>query len=74
MIQVFHISALRERREVEEIGTVRVNEGVEAQSGAPWIGEVHDVHVWVAVSLSLAPQQQSIFGSFLFTQIVIFVL
>lgn len=62
MVQVLHVSARLQRVEVEQIWTMRVNERIEAETGAPRRRKVDDVDVRVAVSLSLAPQQQSIFG------------
>lgn len=51
-----------------------VNKRIETEPWTPWIRKVHDVDIRIAVSLSLAPQQQSIFGWFLFTRFIVFVL
>uniref|UniRef100_A0A182Q0I8 Uncharacterized protein n=1 Tax=Anopheles farauti TaxID=69004 RepID=A0A182Q0I8_9DIPT len=74
MVEVFNVPPRHEAVVVEQIRPVRVDERVETETRAPRVGKIGNVHVLVTVRLSLAPQQQRIFGGFLFRRFIFFIL
>ena len=57
VIQVLDCIVLGQFVKVYEVGTVLVNDGIESQSIAPRGGEIAHIHVVIAGSFHLAPQQ-----------------
>lgn len=76
MVKVVQVGVLRidNRTVLKQIGTVRVDERIEAQAGAPGVGEVGDVDARIAMRLALAPQEQCIFGGTLLAGLVLLIL